>query len=230
MKIDTPNTHPFGTIKIIINILNFNKLEDPILLVHAKPVGTINNSKGVTLMTTASAIEEPVSFPWWAVLIQGIFSIIIGILLLTYPGATTLVIIQFIGIYWMVTGIFSLVGIFMDRSMWGWKLFAGVIGILAGLAIMRHPLWSTFMLPTVMVIFMGVSGLFIGVAGLIGAFKGGGWAAGILGALSTLFGLLLLFSPFIAALALPWIYGILGIAGGIAAIFAAFRQRGEEKA
>lgn len=181
-------------------------------------------------MTTASAIEEPVSFPWWAVLIQGIFSIIIGILLLTYPGATTLVIIQFIGIYWMVTGIFSLVGIFMDRSMWGWKLFAGVIGILAGLAIMRHPLWSTFMLPTVMVIFMGVSGLFIGVAGLIGAFKGGGWAAGILGALSILFGLLLLFSPFLAALALPWVYGILGIAGGIAAIFAAFRQRGEEKA
>ena len=181
-------------------------------------------------MTTASAIEEPVSFPWWAVLIQGIFSIIIGILLLTYPGATTLVIIQFIGIYWMVTGIFSLVGIFMDRSMWGWKLFAGVIGILAGLAIMRHPLWSTFMLPTVMVIFMGVSGLFIGVAGLIGAFKGSGWAAGILGALSILFGLLLLFSPFLAALALPWVYGILGIAGGIAAIFAAFRQRGEEKA
>jgi len=181
-------------------------------------------------MTTVSAIEEPVSFPWWAILIQGIFSIIIGILLLSYPGATTLVIVQFIGMYWLVTGIFSLVGIFIDRSMWGWKLFAGVIGILAGLAIMRHPLWSTFMLPTLMVIFMGISGLFIGVSGLIGAFKGGEWAAGILGALSILFGLLLLFSPFIAAFALPWVYGILGIAGGISAIFVAFRQRGEEKA
>jgi len=179
-------------------------------------------------MTTVSAIEEPASFPWWAVLIQGIFSILIGILLLAYPGATTLVIIQFIGIYWLVTGIFSLVGIFMDRSMWGWKLFAGLIGIMAGLAIMRHPLWSTIMLPTTMVIFMGVSGLFIGVASMIGAFKGGGWAAGILGALSILFGLLLLVSPFATAFALPWVYGILGIAGGIAALFAAFRQRGEE--
>jgi len=190
-------------------------------------MGLNNIKKGVMIMTTVSAIEEPVSFPWWAVLIQGIFSILIGILLLAYPGATTLVIIQFIGIYWLVTGIFSLVGIFIDRTLWGWKLFAGVIGILAGLAIMRHPLWSTFMLPTVMVIFMGVSGLFIGVAGLFGAFKGGGWAAGILGALSILFGLLLLVSPFAAAFALPWVYGILGIAGGFAAIFAAFRQRGE---
>jgi len=181
-------------------------------------------------MTTASAIEQPVRFPWWAVLVQGIFAIIIGILLLTYPGATTLVIVQFIGIYWLVSGIFSLVGIFMDRSMWGWKLFAGVIGILAGLAIMRHPLWSTFLLPTVLVIFLGIDGLIIGAVGIFAAFKGGGWAAGILGALSMLFGLILLFSPFIAALALPWIYGILGIVGGVAAIFAAFRQRSEETA
>jgi len=181
-------------------------------------------------MTTASAIKEPAGFPWWAILVQGIFSIIIGILLLTYPGATTLVIVQFIGIYWLVSGIFSLVGIFMDRSMWGWKLFAGIIGILAGISIMQHPLWSTFMLPTVLVIFLGVDGLIIGVVGLIAAFRGGGWAAGILGALSMLFGLLLLGSPFIAALALPWLYGILGLAGGIAAIFAAIRQRGEEKA
>jgi len=181
-------------------------------------------------MTTTSAIQEPAGFPWWAVLIQGIFSIIIGILLLAYPGATMLVIVQFIGIYWLITGIFSLVGIFMDRSMWGWKLFAGIIGVLAGFAIMRHPLWSTFMLPTVLVIFLGIDGLIIGAVGIFAAFKGGGWAAGILGALSMLFGLILLFSPFVAALALPWVYGVLGIAGGIAALFVAFRQRSEETA
>jgi len=181
-------------------------------------------------MTVASDVKEPISFPWWAVLIQGIFSIIIGLLLLTSPGVTTLVIVQYIGIYWLVTGIFSLVGIFIDNSMWGWKLLSGVIGILAGLSIMQHPLWSTFMLPAVLVIFLGIDGLIIGVVGLIGAFKGGGWAAGILGALSILFGLALLGSPFLASLALPWVYGVLGLAGGISAIFVAFRQRSEEKA
>ena len=181
-------------------------------------------------MTTANAIKGPVGFPWWAVLLQGIFSILIGILLLVYPGATTLVIVQFIGIYWLVSGIFSLVGIFMDNSMWGWKLFAGIVGILAGISIMQHPLWSTFMIPTVLVIFLGVDGLIIGVVGLMAAFKGGGWAAGILGGLSLLFGFFLLGSPFISALALPWVYGVLGLAGGIAAIFAAIRQRNEEKA
>jgi len=182
-----------------------------------------------TANLNANATIEPVVFPWWAILIEGIFSIIIGFLLLTNPLATTLVIVQFIGIFWLVTGIMSIVGIFIDKSMWGLKLLSGVIGILAGFAVMQHPIWSTFMLPTILVIFMGVSGLFIGVIGLIGAFRGGGWAAGILAAISLFFGILLIGSPFIAGLTLPWVYGVMGVAGGILTIIAAFRQRKVEK-
>ncbi len=178
-------------------------------------------------MTTLTATEEYSGFPWWAVLLQGIFAILIGILLLMYPGATTLVIVQFVGIYWLVAGIFSLVSLFTDRTMWGWKLFIGILGIMAGISIMEHPLWSTILLPTVLVIFLGFDGLIIGVIGIIAAFQGGGWAAGILGALSVFFGVALLASPYIAALALPWVYGVIGIVGGIFAIFAAFQQRNQ---
>jgi len=180
-------------------------------------------------MTTANATFERVVFPWWVILIDGIFSLIIGFLLLTNPLATTLVIVQFIGIFWLVTGVMSIIGIFMDRSMWGWKLVSGVVGILAGFAVMQHPLWSTFMLPAILVTFMGISGLVIGVVGLIGAFRGGGWAAGILAVVNLFFGLLLLGSPFIAAMALPWVYGVLAVAGGIFAIITAFRQRNVEQ-
>ena len=86
------------------------------------------------------------------------------------------------------------------------------------------------MLPTILVTFMGISGLFIGVIGLIGAFRGGGWAAGILGVINLFFGILLIGSPFIAGLALPWVYGVMAVAGGIFAIIAAFRQRKAEMA
>jgi uncharacterized membrane protein HdeD (DUF308 family) len=40
-----------------------------------------------------------------------------------------------------------------------------------------------------------------------------------------LFGLLLLFNPFLGALALPWVYGVLSIIGGIVATIYAFRLR-----
>lgn len=165
------------------------------------------------------------AFPWWSSLIQGIFILIIGILLLTNPAATTVVIVQFIGIYWLVAGIFGLVSIFMDSSLWGLKLIMGILGVLAGLSVMQHPWWSAILLPTILVIFIGAEGLIMGVVGLIGAFKGGGWGAGILGAISILFGLLLLGSPMIAGLTLPWVYGVFGTIGGIAAIVFAFQQR-----
>jgi uncharacterized membrane protein HdeD (DUF308 family) len=104
-------------------------------------------------------------------------------------------------------------------------LFIGILGILAGLVIMRHPLWSSFLVPTVAVIVLGIQGLIMGVVRLIQAFQGEGWGAGILGVLSILFGIVLLANPFIAGLTLPWVLGIFGIVGGIFAIIAAFRLK-----
>jgi uncharacterized membrane protein HdeD (DUF308 family) len=65
----------------------------------------------------------------------------------------------------------------------------------------------------------------IGIIGLIQAFQGAGWGAGILGVLSILFGLLLITSAFVASLTLPFIFGILGIVGGLAALVIAFQMR-----
>lgn len=175
-------------------------------------------------MNKAMAQPQAGELPRWVSLIQGVFSLIIGLLLLTNPTATTIVIVQFVGIYWLVSGVFSLLGIFMDRSMWGWKLVSGILGILAGLAVMNHPLWSTLMLPTILVIFMGVDGLIIGVIGLVSAFRGEGWGAAVLGVLSIIFGLLLLGSPMLTGLALPWVYGLFAVVGGIVAIVAALRR------
>ena len=176
-------------------------------------------------MAQATMSSEEKLVPWWVVLIEGIAAIIIGILLLVNPRITTVVLIQFLGIYWFIVGIIDIVRIFMDSSMWGWKLFSGIIGILAGIAIINYPLWASVLVPTVLVWVFGFFGIMIGVIGLIQAFQGAGWGAGILGILSILFGLLLLFNAFVASLTLPFIFGILGIVGGVAALVMAFRMR-----
>jgi uncharacterized membrane protein HdeD (DUF308 family) len=170
-------------------------------------------------------MEENKVIPWWLVLIQGISALIIGIFLLTAPLATSVFLVQFLGIYWMVSGIFQIVAIFVDNTAWGWKLFAGILGILAGIMILNHPLWSTLLVPSVLVIILGVEGLIFGIIGLVQAFQGAGWGAGILGALSIIFGILLLASPFAAALALPWVFGVFAVVGGIAGIIAAFKMK-----
>jgi uncharacterized membrane protein HdeD (DUF308 family) len=65
----------------------------------------------------------------------------------------------------------------------------------------------------------------MGVIALVQAFQGSGWGAGILGVLGILFGLVLIFNPFAAAVGLVWAAGIFGLVGGIALIIAAFRFR-----
>ena len=170
-------------------------------------------------------MEDNKLTPWWLVLINGIAALILGILLITSTGSTVLILVQFLGIYWLVSGIFQIIGMFIDSTAWGWKLFGGILGILAGIIILNHPLISPLVVGGTLVIVLGIQGIIFGIVGLVAAFQGGGWGAGIMGALSVIFGIVLLANPILGAAALPWVLGIFGIVGGIAGIIAAFRMK-----
>ena len=119
-------------------------------------------------MTTAEAkvgAADRVSTPWRLVLLGGIASVIIGILLFTDTEQTVFNLVLFLGIWWFIGGIFDLVGLFVDRTQWGWKLFTGILGIVAGLAIVRHPLWAAFLVPATLVWMLGIFGIIIGAVG-----------------------------------------------------------------
>jgi uncharacterized membrane protein HdeD (DUF308 family)/predicted flap endonuclease-1-like 5' DNA nuclease len=173
-------------------------------------------------MSNEKTLEEEVGLPWWLVLISGISAILLGLLLFARPAATLIILIQILGIYWLISGVVSLVSLFWNRKEWGWKLFSGILGILAGIMIIKNPLWSTLLVPTSLAILIGAIGIAIGVLQLVYAFRGGGWGLGVLGALSILLGLLLLFRPVIAGLAMPYMLGGLFIGGGILVLIWAF--------
>lgn len=176
---------------------------------------------------TAVAEQPAQEVPWWVVLIQGIAALILGLFLMFRPGITTIVLVQFIGLYWLIAGIFSIIGIFLHKGeSWGWALFSGIVGILAGLFILgANAFYSALLVVNTFVIVLGLWGIVIGVVNLVQAFKGAGWGVGTLGVLSVIFGFLLLSHPFMASLAVPTVVGIFGILGGIIAIIAAFRLR-----
>lgn len=163
--------------------------------------------------------------PWWLVLLEGIAAVIIGIFLLTVPITALLLLVQFLGFFWLIGGIFRIVSIFVDSSLWGWKLLAGILGILAGIVVVRHPIWSTVLVPEILIILLGIQGIISGVAGLVMAFRGGGWGIGILGILSIILGLILLFNPLIGVAVLPFVLGAFSLVGGIVAIVMAFSLR-----
>ena len=176
-------------------------------------------------MTTIAFRSEQSSI-WWVFLLQGIAGILLGLMLLTYPGATLLVLVTFLGFYWLFTGVMALVRMFVDRSVsWFWSLLIGIVGIFAGLVVLRHPLLAALTAPAVIVIVLGVQGVVMGVLDIIGGFTGGGAGSFFLGVINFVIGLLLLGAPFAAALAVPLVFGVLLLIQGIALIVLALRVR-----
>ncbi|HEY1291760.1 MAG TPA: DUF308 domain-containing protein [Chloroflexota bacterium] len=181
-------------------------------------------------MTTAEAAETSDEAPlvpssyWWVVLLQGIAAVVIGILLFTDPASTLVTLTLFLGVYWFIHGILELVHMFGAASNWGWHLIGGLIGVLCGLAIVRNPLWATVLIPATLVWLLGVAGIVMGIISLIEAFRGGGWGPGVLGVLSIILGLVLLFgNTLIAATVLVLTIAGIAVIGGIVAIIMSFQ-------
>jgi uncharacterized membrane protein HdeD (DUF308 family) len=179
-------------------------------------------------MTTTTTTTSPQQSNLWGLfLLQGLAGILLGAMLLAEPGATLIALTTFLGFYWLITGVLALVRIFTDRAVpWVWSLLVGVVGIAAGVLVLRHPLLAALTAPTVLVIILGAQGLVMGVFDIMGGLKGGGIGLFILGAINVLVGLLLLGSPVAAALAVPLVFGVLLLVQGIALVIWAFRIRG----
>jgi uncharacterized membrane protein HdeD (DUF308 family) len=137
---------------------------------------------------------------------------------------TIAIIIQALGLYWLLAGLLAIVSIFINHANWGWKLAGGLLGIIAGILVIRHPLWSTILIPTTLAITIGVLGVIVGLIDVVQAFKGAGWGTGILGLLSIILGIIIFLNPTIAAFASAFLIGLIAIVGGLAAIVMALRR------
>jgi len=154
-------------------------------------------------------------------LFGGMISLVFGILLFTQTTATLALIMLLVGLTWFIQGVVTLAAIFIDKQAWGWKLFGGVIGLAAGLIVLRNPVESTVVIPAIYAILLGIFGVLIGVSALIAAFQGEGWGVGIFGAVSLVIGLLLMFNSIVGGQMLVWLTALLlVIQGGIGVFFA----------
>ena len=151
-------------------------------------------------MTMTALQRAPHHSIWWLVLLQGIAGILLGLMLITAPGETMLALITFMGFYWLITGVLSLVQMFVDPLIpWFWSLLSGILGIAAGILVLKHPMLAALTVPTLIVIVLGVVNILIGI--------------------------LLLSSPKSAALAVPLVFGIILLVQGVALTILAFRAK-----
>jgi uncharacterized membrane protein HdeD (DUF308 family) len=168
---------------------------------------------------------EILQVPWWIVLLEGIIAILLGLFLLYRPAATTVFLIQILGIFWLAEGILSFIGALIFPGNRIWKLLSGILSIVAGAFILMYPIYSPLIVLTLFIVFIGIWAIINGVVKIALALKGGGWGIGIIGILTIILGLLLLTNSLVGALFLPWIFGFFLLLGGIGSLVWGLRMR-----
>jgi len=178
------------------------------------------------------SLKQVASAIWWLVLLRGIAAVLLGILLFTNPDAILSVVIIFLGIYWVVDGIITLLASFTGReehSNWGWGIFVGIISILAGLAVLSQPVLTAIFTAQFIVSFVGIMIIISGVSSIVTGFRlrktSGEWMMILGGVLGLILGLLLLMNPLFSALVFVNITAIFSIIGGFALIVMAFQVK-----
>ena len=190
------------------------------------------------MMDAASDVRRAAKAAWWVVLLQGIAALLLGILLFGQPARTLVVLVLWLGIYWLVDGILYLVGGVTGGATGrgagsrGWMIFAGIISVVAGLIVLARPLlagvvttgFAVYLLAFA-IITNGLIQLFAGRVSPESFERERSWVSVLIGILYIVGGLILLFHPAITALTLLSLVSVWAILVGVAYIFLAFRLR-----
>ncbi len=176
-------------------------------------------------MKTESPSPDSILFPWWLLLLWGILTILIGLMFLFTPAITMELFVTFLGAYWLVGGLFTIGGLVADRTNMGMKILLAVINIAAGALILTYPIFSTLFVFEFLVLFLGFWAFFIGAVHLYHGFTAKDAGNGVLGAISIVFGILLLAKPFIVVEMLPFVAGGFCMVSGLATLYMAYTAK-----
>jgi uncharacterized membrane protein HdeD (DUF308 family) len=166
---------------------------------------------------------------WWVPVIRGIAAIIFGIMAFVYPGLTVAVLVLLFGAWVLVDGVFRVVGAIGHRATdpdWGWHLVIGILGIIIGFLTFHAPRITALAL----IIYIAAWALMIGATEIALAIKlrneiKGEWFLILMGVVSILFAITLLWNPLPGALALVWLIGSYALVFGILGVILGFRLR-----
>jgi uncharacterized membrane protein HdeD (DUF308 family) len=184
-------------------------------------------------MSTASEAEKSaVTGIRTALGIGGVLAVIVGVLILVWPGKTAAVVTAIIAIYAIAAGlVYAGLGIF-SKTKGGWArvdhIVLGILFIIAGVVALFNLAASTAWLALFIGILVGIMWIVEGIVALstLGDASSKGWSI-FFAILSIIAGVIVLFSPVWGVAVLWWLLGISLIVLGIINVVRAFTFKGD---
>src|SRR6266849_6538947 len=174
-------------------------------------------------------ILETLKRHWWVPVLRGVAAIIFGVIAFTHPVMAAATLVLFFGAWVLIDGIFRVIGAIGHRASdkeWGFDLIIGIVGIIIGLLTFHAPQITALAL----IIYIAAWALMIGATEIALAIKlrreiKGEWFLILMGLVSIVFAVMLLWNPAPGALALVWLIGSYAIVFGFLGIIFGFRLR-----
>jgi uncharacterized membrane protein HdeD (DUF308 family) len=170
---------------------------------------------------------------WWAVALRGAFAILFGLVALFAPGPTLLSLALFFAAYLLVDGIFGIVAAVRAaarQERWGLLLLEGIANLAMGAVAALFPVSAVLAFVIVTAAWaLLTGGLMVAAAFRLDKHHGRWWLA-LGGAVSVVFGVLLLLSPLIGAVVLTWWLGAYALAFGAMLLGLAFKLKSRREA
>lgn len=192
-------------------------------------------SSTLTVESDQDALKA-ISKTWGVLLFLGLLSIVIGIVIMAWPGKTVVVVAVILAVWLVLSGIFEIIRGFGSGLSGGLRallFIGGVLSLILGLFAFRgfvvedSPLDAVWLLA----LFVGINFIFSGISQLFTAGEvkeGRGWNI-FGGIVSLLLGIIILLVPGDLAL-LAWVFGVFTVVSGLMLVISAFRVKSLAKA
>lgn len=166
---------------------------------------------------------------WWLAL-RGMLAILFGIVAFFYTGQTLLALVYVFGVFAVLSGIATIVVAVRAgeaHQRWGWLAASGIVGVAAGVVALVWPgvtALAFVYLIAAWAIISGVAEIAFALAQPVTLVHS--WLAGLSGALSVAFGVLVSRWPRSGAIALTWLIGVYAIVYGVMLLYYAVLLEG----
>jgi uncharacterized membrane protein HdeD (DUF308 family) len=117
---------------------------------------------GILNIVTALRFAHPDTGHWWAILVQGIVGIAIGLITFFLPGLTAVTLGFLVGIWAIITGVLEVVAAFRLRRDVPNEIFlviAGVLSFIVGIWLVAFPIAALIALVYLLAIYAIVGGI-----------------------------------------------------------------------
>lgn len=171
--------------------------------------------------------------PWWTLVLQGLFVLVLGIMAMVYPDITLEIFLMLFGALILIQGIFAIIGSFAIKAedpMWVLLLIGGIISVILGSIALFWPDVTA----VILLWLIGFWALIVGTVMLIYALKvrkaevAGKGIQAVMGIVGIVFGLVALAWPEQTAMTIVWFIGLFAVLFGILFIIVGFKAKSKQ--